>query len=206
MGNAYKAPSENHLRAIWVARESSWKVYDRTTRPRARALFRAQADKDFCRKWREGEDVKCPGWWSGRLQRQRSRRHNGVSSINKLDRGVSYFFVARQRAISRSTARILFTIPPRGKDLLRNWFPARPIGLIFTFETRARRCIPRRSSARICLARDSAKLTPLRAPRGLHQVERSLSFSTRENRSCSFELTCFVRQFFTEGVLWHRER
>lgn len=40
---------------------------------------------------------------------------NGVSSINKLDRGVSYFFVARQRAISWCTARILFTTLPEGE-------------------------------------------------------------------------------------------
>lgn len=41
-------------------------------------------------------------------------RSGRVSPINKLDRGVSYFFVTplRQRAISRSTAWILFTIRP----------------------------------------------------------------------------------------------
>lgn len=78
--------------------------------------------------------VKCPSW-SSRLEPCRSGR---VSPINKLDRGVSYFFVAPlpTRYLAVHGADIIYD--PPGGDLLWNWFPARPIGLIFTFEMRAK--------------------------------------------------------------------
>lgn len=53
--------------------------------------------------------------------RNRTVRH-GFSSINKLDRGASYFFVApfRQRALSRGARRGYYLRSVRGGDLLWN--------------------------------------------------------------------------------------
>ena len=104
MGN--RASSQNCSK--YVARESTRKVYDCLACRSANSHTPWARIFDGC-----SGCVKCPSWSSRYRGRSSQLEPFGtVSPINKLDRGVSYFFVAplRQRAISQCMVRILFTI------------------------------------------------------------------------------------------------